>query len=209
LLAPLAPVTTPAPTATAKFEYKTKQQLKVSFSQNASTIANTDFIVTNQTTGQAVGASDFTYAYDTTTNSGTLTFTRVLGNGVYNVAFAASSSASFAATSGSTTDSSGFFVLDGDANHDGTVNSADFTALAQGFARQNQDFSTGDFNYDGVVNALDLNHISSGFGTMLSGVAAASSPGEAQPAAASASTSSLFSDRAIQDQSNDSSDPLV
>ncbi len=56
----------------------------------------------------------------------------------------------------------------GDANLDGTVNTADFTMLANHFGSPTQLWSDGDFNYDGVVNALDFNAIATNFGQTLS-----------------------------------------
>jgi hypothetical protein len=54
----------------------------------------------------------------------------------------------------------------GDANVDGTVNSGDFTSLAQNFnaSAANAIWANGDFNYDGKVNALDFNALASNFG---------------------------------------------
>lgn len=57
----------------------------------------------------------------------------------------------------------------GDANHDGTVNTLDFTELANHFNQTttlvwaNGDV-TADFNGDGIINALDFNAISTNFG---------------------------------------------
>jgi autotransporter-associated beta strand protein len=53
----------------------------------------------------------------------------------------------------------------GDANLDGQVNSADFTALAMNFnTAGGAMWQQGDFNFDGFVNALDFNAIASNFG---------------------------------------------
>jgi hypothetical protein len=55
----------------------------------------------------------------------------------------------------------------GDANLDGTVNTADFTALAANFSKSGEFWWQGDFNFDGVVNALDFNAIAINFGQVL------------------------------------------
>jgi hypothetical protein len=55
-------------------------------------------------------------------------------------------------------------LLPGDANADGTVNTADFTILANNFNASGRAFETGDFNGDGIVNALDFNLLASNFG---------------------------------------------
>ena len=54
----------------------------------------------------------------------------------------------------------------GDANLDGSVNTADFTSLAQHFnaASGSAIWANGDFNYDGKVNALDFNAVAANFG---------------------------------------------
>jgi autotransporter-associated beta strand protein len=52
----------------------------------------------------------------------------------------------------------------GDANLDGQVNTADFSALAAAFNSASGTWQTGDFNYDGVVNAIDFNLLASDFG---------------------------------------------
>ncbi|HEX3356606.1 MAG TPA: autotransporter-associated beta strand repeat-containing protein [Tepidisphaeraceae bacterium] len=52
----------------------------------------------------------------------------------------------------------------GDANLDGTVNIADFNAVALDYGQSAQVWSTGDFNYDGIVNLLDLNAVATNYG---------------------------------------------
>src|SRR5205814_1964865 len=59
------------------------------------------------------------------------------------------------------------YVFFGDANLDGSVNSGDFTALAQNFNATSRFWWQGDFNYDGTVNALDFNMIATNFGQVM------------------------------------------
>ncbi len=60
------------------------------------------------------------------------------------------------------------YTLAGDANLDGTVNSLDFTMLADAFgATGGAVWTQGDFNYDGIVNALDFDAIATNFGQAL------------------------------------------
>jgi hypothetical protein len=62
-----------------------------------------------------------------------------------------------------------FSVLLGDANHDGRVDSLDFTALAQNFNKgTGVSWSKGDFNFDGVVNALDFDALATRYGASAS-----------------------------------------
>jgi hypothetical protein len=58
-----------------------------------------------------------------------------------------------------------FFVLAADANHDRSVNTVDFTAMAMNFNKEGASYSDGDFNSDGKVNALDFNILATQFGT--------------------------------------------
>jgi hypothetical protein len=59
------------------------------------------------------------------------------------------------------------YTLLGDADINGSVDSNDFTALAQNFGSSSQYWVNGDFNYDGVVNALDFNALASNYGAPL------------------------------------------
>jgi hypothetical protein len=68
------------------------------------------------------------------------------------------------------------FTYYGDANLDGIVNTADFSALAAHFNQSGQFWPSGDFNYDGKVNALDFNAIATNFGELLSSPPAIGSP---------------------------------
>lgn len=64
-----------------------------------------------------------------------------------------------------TTITSAFYTLPGDANSDGKVGTADFTALAANFNASGKNWPNGDFNGDGKVNALDFNILASNFGS--------------------------------------------
>ena len=55
-------------------------------------------------------------------------------------------------------------TLIGDANFDNTVNTLDFTILANHFSASSQNWVSGDFTGDGAVNALDFNALASHFG---------------------------------------------
>jgi T5SS/PEP-CTERM-associated repeat protein len=56
------------------------------------------------------------------------------------------------------------FTRYGDANLDGTVNLADFNALAANFGQSNRFWRQGDFNYDGTINLQDFNKLAANFG---------------------------------------------
>jgi autotransporter-associated beta strand protein len=57
------------------------------------------------------------------------------------------------------------YTLAGDANLDGTVNTVDFTLLANNFGASGALWQQGDSNYDGIVNGLDFNAVASNFGS--------------------------------------------
>jgi hypothetical protein len=59
------------------------------------------------------------------------------------------------------------YTYSGDANLDGTVNTADFNRLATNFNGTNKEWISGDFNYDGKANALDYNAIATNFGQVI------------------------------------------
>jgi hypothetical protein len=59
------------------------------------------------------------------------------------------------------------YTFSGDANIDGVVNTADFTALANRFNSSTQLWTDGDFNYDGFINAIDFNALATNFGQSL------------------------------------------
>ena len=75
------------------------------------------------------------------------------------------------------------YTLTGDANLDGTVDSADFSVLATHFNQAGQTWAVGDFNYDGNVNALDFDALATNFGANVPGspVSFASDPGAVVP----------------------------
>jgi hypothetical protein len=92
-----------------------------------------------------------------------------------------------------------FFHLTAAANHDGTVDTMDFTILADNFNQAGVPFSQGDFNYDGVVNALDFNALATNFGTTLAPPASAARPAHLVSVIGRAATSpDLFGSTPIQ-----------
>jgi uncharacterized delta-60 repeat protein len=59
-----------------------------------------------------------------------------------------------------------FFVLSGDANHDGQINATDYMAIDNGFNSGTlTGFHNGDFNYDGKINGDDYTIIDNTFNT--------------------------------------------
>src|SRR5438552_556910 len=60
-----------------------------------------------------------------------------------------------------------FFFMNGDANHDRTVDTVDFNILSSNFGNTGKVFSEGNFNYDSVVDTIDFNILAARFATML------------------------------------------
>jgi len=83
-----------------------------------------------------------------------------------------------------------FFVFAGDANHDRSVNTTDFSSLAANFGQSGKNYSQGNFNYDGVVDTLDFAILASRYGESLA------APG-ASPLAAAARSLPLFGSSTI------------
>ena len=79
-----------------------------------------------------------------------------------------------------------FFFLQGDANHDRSVDTLDFATLIAGFGTgASKKFSNGDFNYSGTVDSTDFGILVSRYGNALAAPAAL-------PAVLAASTASPF-----------------
>ena len=195
-----------APTlSSGSFNYKTGQSVSFTFSEDVlASLKAGDFVVTNTTTNTIVPSSEFTFGATGGTglqSVATLTHNAsagILPDGKYAVAI---SNVADVVGNPMTPTNWSFFVLTGDANHDGFVNAQDFTALAQNFNGSSATYDKGDFNYDGKVNALDFNALASRFGATsaamaLSAPLEASALSVAQPAANLFSTDSIGNDSA-------------
>lgn len=64
------------------------------------------------------------------------------------------------------------YVLQGDANMDGTVNALDFNAVATNYGSPLRDWTQGDFDYSGSVDSSDFDLFAANFGKTLPGSAA-------------------------------------
>jgi len=132
----------------------------VSFSEDVSSLISAGSIeLTNLTTGQAVPNANIAESYDTATNTAHFTFpgysNGVLPDGNYHGRIFAGLPDYFgnALPADAPFD---FFFLNGDANHDRTVDVSDLGILATNWQTSGKLFSEGDFNYDGVVDVSDL-----------------------------------------------------
>jgi GH25 family lysozyme M1 (1,4-beta-N-acetylmuramidase) len=176
-----------APTCDASsFDHQSASRpVRFAFSENVSaSLSLGDLTVTNLATNTPVPASSF--SYDSGTNTATFLLP-ALEDGNYQAVLAA----------GGVTDRAGnplpadavadFFVLSGDANHDRTVDTLDFNALAGNFGGTGKSYSNGDFNFDGVVDTLDFNTLAAQFGKSLAATQTSAF------AAAAPATQNLFS----------------
>jgi hypothetical protein len=171
---------------------------QVVFNENLdpASVESKDLSFSNIGTGQTIdGASVTAASYNSATFTSVWALTSSLPDGNYHATLGTSSISDAADHS---TNASGisidFFFLSGDANHDRTVNMADFNALAANFNKTSVGLSGGDFNLDGKVNLIDLNMLASNFGATLATPAAPVA--ESLPSAQS-SIPNLFSDTQI------------
>jgi hypothetical protein len=163
------------------FNFETSPQtLRVDFSEDVlSSLSFLDLNITNTTTNQPV--PPFTAWTLNTTNvlgvtRATVTFNPVLADARYRLTIPAGAIQDASGNALASDFNYDFFFLRGDANHDGTVNLADFNRLASNFGQSNRTFSQGDFNYDGLVNLGDFNILASRFGTALNAASASARP---------------------------------
>ena len=128
-----------------------------------------DLIVRNTTSGAEVPRSAMSLAYDTATNTATITFPGLTGGLLPDARFRATILAAGVFADGGGTLGGDhvfdFFFLRGDANHDARVNLLDFNRLTSNFGQSERDFTQGDFDYDGVVNLRDFNLLAARFGS--------------------------------------------
>jgi hypothetical protein len=145
-------------------------RLVYQFSENVSaSLSTADLVLQDTTHGTTVPAASIALAYDAVTNSATFTFpgftNGVLPDARYTATLLAAGVTDAAGNALAANQVTSFFVLAGDANHDGTVNLSDFNVLAGNFGQSGRIFSQGDFNYDGTVNLSDFNILAARFGT--------------------------------------------
>jgi hypothetical protein len=156
------------------------QRLRFSFNHNVTpSLGTDDLLVQNLTTMQTVPSSDFSLAYDTSTNVATFTYTGtnsgiagMLSDGNFRATLLAAGITTPQGASLPANHVFEFRFLQGDANNDGRVNLQDFNILAANFGQSPRDFTQGDFNYDGRVNLADFNILAGRFGQVLAAPAA-------------------------------------
>ena len=146
----------------SSFAYSVQpQSLAITFNEDVSASLTPAFAtVVNQT--KLTSASYSLGAYDHATNSITLNFP-AMTDGHYRLTIPGNTISDANGINLSQAYTFDFFVLTGDANHDGKVDGSDYSLIDNGFLRHLQGFSNGDFNYDGVVNGSDYTLIDNSF----------------------------------------------
>ena len=197
----------PSVIGSAAFSYQTQQSLSYLLSEDLSlTLEPTDLVLTNLTTGTTIDDSLASLAFGAVPpgeQSAHFTFANLPGHLLPDGNYTTTLATGVTDPAGnplSPVGTDSFFVLSGDANHDRTVDTTDFVALANHFNASNPNFSQGDFNYDGKVNALDFNILATQFGKTLAAPSPAPPPLEITQALGLAGTTppNLFSDRPVQ-----------
>ena len=149
-------------------------RLMFTFSRDVGpSLSSADFQVIDLGNSQTVPA---TLSYNTATRVATLTFSGVLPDGQYRATVLGAGVLDAVGQPMQSDVQFDFFTFAGDANHDGTINLADFNVLAENFGQSGRDASTGDFNYDGIVNLADFNILAQKFGTSVDGTGTRTAP---------------------------------
>ena len=176
------PDTTPPKVTSAIFVYDgAPQKLRYTFSEDVSaSLSLADLYMIDSTTFQSYTPSGF--SHDRATNTALFTFASTLPSGMYR-AYLFSDGISDAAGNLLDGDNNGaaggsnvydFWFLPGDANHDGAVDFADLTLLAQNYGSSGKTYADGDLDHDGRVGFGDLVMVSQSYGTSMSLPAASS-----------------------------------
>ncbi|HEY7086575.1 MAG TPA: hypothetical protein VH518_00720 [Tepidisphaeraceae bacterium] len=137
-----------------------RQAFEVQFSENLGSVSPAALQLTNLTTGQAVPTANIAVAFDPVTHTAHFTFPGypggILPDGNYHGVILASGTADAFGNPMSADASFDFFFLEGDANHDRTVDATDLGIISANWQQSARVFSQGDFNYDGIVDVNDL-----------------------------------------------------
>jgi regulation of enolase protein 1 (concanavalin A-like superfamily) len=165
---------------TGTFEYdKPQPQFTVQFNGDiGATLAPSDLVLTNLTTGAVIPAAQIVSSFVAGTKQAIFKFTTgpngTLPDGNYQAKILAGTVAETSGVALAADATFSFFVKAGDANHDGTVDFADLVILSQSYGTIGKPFSAGNFDYDpeGRVDFSDLVILSQNYGTTLAPLSA-------------------------------------
>jgi hypothetical protein len=137
------------------------QSVQLVFSEDvASSLVVGDLVLQNLTTGQTISGALLALGYAAGTCTATISFpgysNGILPDGNYRLTLQAGSVSDIVGNSLKSDVTYDFFILGGDANHDGNVDIRVLYTLAVNWHGTGKTFAQGDFNYDGSVNASDL-----------------------------------------------------
>lgn len=175
----------------------TPMNLQLVFSEDvASSLTVSDFQLVNQNSGATILTATMLLAYNPATLVASLTFPGSshgqLPDGNYRLTLPAGSVNDASGNALAAPSTFDFFVVAGDANHDGVIGFADLVAVAQNYgATSNTSFAKGDFNYDGQVNFADLVLVAQKYGTTLAAPPSLPVPAPVVPVAAPSITKPL------------------
>ena len=133
------------------------------------TVNNTAATYTIQNLPDGGTFSPLGVSYDAPSRTATFSLPTNLADGQYRLTLPATAATDAYGNWMASTYTADFFILGGDANHNGVVDTADFTALAQHFNSATATYVQGDFNRDGMVNVLDFNVLATKFGSLVPG----------------------------------------
>lgn len=157
--------TGPQVSQTSQVWQTSPHKVSFTFSRPLFGIDASDFAVLNLDTNQPVPLAGFDY--NGGTNTATLTFNGVLPDGHFRATVVAGGFQDSVGNAMQANYLFNYFVLTGDANHDGRINLFDFDILASNFGLSGRDGSTGDFNFDGICNLADFDILASKFGVVI------------------------------------------
>lgn len=124
-----------------------------------------DLLLSNQ--NGSIDSSNIAVSYNSTTNVATFTFpgftNGILPNGNYTATLQGSQVTDTEGDPILADKVFGFFVLAGDADHNGVINFDDYAFIDNGYNNGYSGFSNGDFDYNGVINFDDYSIIDNAF----------------------------------------------
>jgi hypothetical protein len=159
-----AAVSTIAPGVTASsFTWQNfPQRLTFTFDQDVSaSLSPADVQLQNTTTSTAIPTASISMDWDAATKTATFTFSTqpsgALFDGNYQATLLAAGITNSSGMPMASDYVTNFFFVNGDANHDGTVDVSDLGILATNWqTTTGKNYQLGDFNYDGLVDVGDL-----------------------------------------------------
>jgi hypothetical protein len=175
------------PTVAGSEGYIEARSIRFVFDKGVTVTDPTGLVLHNDTTGQTIDTSAFTFAYDAASQTATWTSPTPLADGDYTATLTA---AAIHDTAGRTLDGDGnsvegddyvlkFFTYAGDATRDRSVDFNDLVKLAQNYNTSGgKTWAQGDFTGDGAVDFNDLVKLAQHYNTSFPSAGAVAAPVE-------------------------------